>query len=553
MAISYSTTEERDQLLTEMSATMTSAEVAKAFDVRVDSIYRWCRKLDIKCVTPVLGIAAREEELRGLLAEKLSAIEIAEKMGYHETSVRNLVRKLDLKFYRNTVGEQHDIIVALAEAGKTIPEIAEELGIKPQSLKVYISNNKISVAGFKENNIYRTVEGVTRKKLTHRLDELRQWADEGLYTDEIAELTGFGKNHVWRTAKENGIKLKLRERKNPRTDHLITREGWYKRPVWEPVEIDEVSKDMLFADYYRWWVFTFKVGTIRDVSINKYRAAHGNLTRFLGDIKLGELTRVAYQNMITAYGEVYHIQTVRDFHNILKASINDAVYDGHLEKNPTYNVAITGQTHGRRKAKFISEHELKDLLSGLDYGNDFSNRDVVYSWFIYLSAKTGARFGEILGLTVRDFNFETNEISISKTWDYKLTDKDSQGFKPTKNKSSVRTISLDPQTMHLFRTLTKDMQTEKPIWLTHLPHILNTQVNDYLEVKCKQAKIKCISSHSLRHTHASILLAKGVTMISISKRLGHSNLATTQKVYSHITEELARKDDKLLRDALGGI
>lgn len=107
--------------------------------------------------------------------------------------------------------------------------------------------------------------------------------------------------------------------------------------------------------------------------------------------------------------------------------------------------------------------------------------------------------------------------------------------------------------MQLFKTITKDMQKERPIWLTHLSHILNPTINDYLEKCCKKANIKVISTHSLRHTHASVLLAKGVSMISISKRLGHSNLATTQKVYSHITEELERKDDKILQDALGGL
>lgn len=62
-----------------------------------------------------------------------------------------------------------------------------------------------------------------------------------------------------------------------------------------------------------------------------------------------------------------------------------------------------------------------------------------------------------------------------------------------------------------------------------------------------------ISMHGLRHTHASVLFAAGVSIPSVAKRLGHSNTATTQKVYLHVITELERKDNSLIQGVVAGI
>ena len=75
-------------------------------------------------------------------------------------------------------------------------------------------------------------------------------------------------------------------------------------------------------------------------------------------------------------------------------------------------------------------------------------------------------------------------------------------------------------------------------------------VNKRLETLCKKAGITPISLHGLRHSHASYLLYKGVSIHSISKRLGHSKVSITQDVYAHIIDELKQKDDDLIREVL---
>ena len=66
-----------------------------------------------------------------------------------------------------------------------------------------------------------------------------------------------------------------------------------------------------------------------------------------------------------------------------------------------------------------------------------------------------------------------------------------------------------------------------------------------LDNTLKKAKIKRkIRFHSLRHTHASILLSQGVQVVSVSKRLGHANPTVTMQTYAHVIKELEVSDNE---------
>ena len=69
-------------------------------------------------------------------------------------------------------------------------------------------------------------------------------------------------------------------------------------------------------------------------------------------------------------------------------------------------------------------------------------------------------------------------------------------------------------------------------------------VNKRLKAYCNDLGIKEITSHALRHTHCSYLLAKGISIYYISKRLGHKNISVTTEVYSHLLEETYKEEDE---------
>lgn len=299
---------------------------------------------------------------------------------------------------------------------------------------------------------------------------------------------------------------------------------------------------MKFWEYYEDWIKLYKEGAIRDVTLRKYHMSLAWIKRIVPDLELKDLNRLTYQKIINEYALYHERQTTTDFHHQLKGAVLDAVDDGLIERDPTRKVIIKGKTPGEKKQKYLNQFELHSLLNELDLGNEIN-----FDWLILLIAKTGMRFSEALALTPKDFDFSRQTLSISKTWDYK----GEGGFLPTKNKSSVRKIQIDWKTSMQFSELLKGVPEDKPIFVKQ--QVYNSTVNDILSRHCKKLKIPVISIHGLRHTHASLLLFSGVSIASVAKRLGHSNMTTTQKTYLHIIQELENKDVDLVMRSLSGL
>ena len=286
----------------------------------------------------------------------------------------------------------------------------------------------------------------------------------------------------------------------------------------------------------------YKDGAIRKVTMNKYVLALSWLKKLIPTLRMGDMDRIAYQKLLNDYAKYHERQTTMDFHHQLKGSILDAVDEGLIPRDPTRKAIIKGKTPREKKPKYLSQFELHTLLRTLDLGTE-----VNWDWLILLVAKTGMRFSEALAITPKDFDFPHQTLSISKTWDYK----GSGGFLPTKNKSSVRKIQLDWQTLVQFTELTRGKNEEEPLFVNC--KVYNSTINDVLRRRCKQASIPIISIHGLRHTHASLLLFAGVSIASVARRLGHSSMTTTQKTYLHIIHELENKDIDLVMRALSSL
>lgn len=306
--------------------------------------------------------------------------------------------------------------------------------------------------------------------------------------------------------------------------------------------LSEIKSTDLFCDYYSRWITVYKKGAIRKVTMDKYLMTHQWLVKLAPELKLCDLNRIVYQQILNDYAVYHERQTTMDFHHQLKGAILDAVDEGLVDRDPTRKAIIKGKTPKDKKIKYLNQFELHTLLTHLNLGAEVS-----WDWFILLVAKTGMRFSEALALTPRDFDFARQTLSISKTWDYK----GEGGFLPTKNKSSVRKIQIDWQTVIQFSELIKKLPEDEPIFVKE--KIYNSTVNDILSRHCKEAKIPIISIHGLRHTHASLLLFAGVSIASVARRLGHASMTTTQKTYLHIIQELENKDVDLVMRSLSGL
>lgn len=309
--------------------------------------------------------------------------------------------------------------------------------------------------------------------------------------------------------------------------------------------------DMSFADYYRQWVDTYKRGAVRPITLRKYETAETHIREILGDTPVGGVTRTTYQMLMNKYAETHEHQTVIDFHHLVKASVLDAVDEGMIERDPTRRVVLKGCQPRDKHQKYLSQYELHSLLGDLNLsGKPADNWD----WLILLIAKTGLRFAEALGITPSDFDMARQSLNVTKTWDYKS----GSGFAKTKNNSSVRMVSVDWYTMSQFAGVTKAISGSDPIFIPRnddgsFAMVYNSTANHVLERHCRRVGIPTITIHGLRHTHASLMLYAGASVLSVSKRLGHSSITTTQKVYLHVINEMENQDTDLMMRTLAAI
>lgn len=322
------------------------------------------------------------------------------------------------------------------------------------------------------------------------------------------------------------------------------------------------KRSILFWKYYDQWIDTYKLGQVTEVTFNKYKLIDRKIKMYCPDLRLSDVTRDDIQRLINEYGKTHELATTRDFMHHLQAPLRDAVYEGWLKRDPTYKIRPTSMVkHVSRRKKYLDEEETRRLVSVLNKHPSIS------STMFDFDLRTGLRFAEIFGLTPKDVNFQENTIYVNKTYDYKGQTRDVGHFQPTKNQYSVRTLTIDPKAKEDLQKVIYGCLPDKSIFITafkneylNRPHtvqkplakcvIYNSTFNKQLTKYCKEANIPRITVHGLRHTHASLLIANGISIQSVAKRLGHGDTTTTQKTYIHLLDEMKRRDDKKMVNAL---
>ena len=310
-----------------------------------------------------------------------------------------------------------------------------------------------------------------------------------------------------------------------------------------------IGENPIFSDYFLQWFYTYKEQKVMPATRLGYLLTHKKINEYFFDLPLKDITRMDYQKFINDYGQNHAVATVKKRHKHIRSCIKEALVSGMMIKDFTYKVEIVGLEGKKEEKKFLSEKETKKLISSLKDDNSLSRKMAI------LALGTGMRYAEIAGLTYDSVNTSEQTLLIDKAWDYSL-----QKFKQTKTKNS-RTIKLEPSLLKDLNILIIEQKKKQLKGSLTNPHSLvfakyngipptNNAANKSLRRACNRAAIKEITFHSLRHTHVSILLYKGMDLFTIAKRVGHSSTTTTADVYAHVIEEMQNKSDRISDNAM---
>lgn len=229
--------------------------------------------------------------------------------------------------------------------------------------------------------------------------------------------------------------------------------------------------------------------------------------------------------------------TIQHYHRLISVILHTAVEWGVIYSNPCDRTKSPKAEE--KEAKYIDEIQAAQLLKLLE------NEDETHRAFIKLLLFTGMRRGEALGLKWADVDFEKSMLRICRTLQF-LPDMGIFEDK-TKNKSSEREIKLSQiavndlkahrlaQLEYRFSIGSQWRGTEDYIFTgaEGLPLRPDSVSSWFAKFMKAHPELPFITLHSLRHTNATLQLAAGVPITTVSKRLGHSNTATTGRVYAH--------------------
>lgn len=304
-----------------------------------------------------------------------------------------------------------------------------------------------------------------------------------------------------------------------------------------------------FSDYLDYWFKEYVEVNCKYNTISRYETAiRVHIKPSLGIYKLKNITPYILQEFFNnKFKDGYSKKTLNVFYGILSSSLKMAVYpyefinDDPIRyiKMPKYNNLTLKNVE--EKLKIISLEEFDAICDRFPQGTPY------YIPFM-IGFYTGMRIGEVTALSWDDIDLENKTISVTKN----LVMKDNGEFdiETPKTKSSIRTISIGD-------TLVKTLKKHKTWQIENRFKYYNFyNVSDFVCTKEDGSivtkytisyAVKVInkelhipfSFHSLRHTHATILLENSANIKDIQVRLGHSNIKTTMDTYSHVTEKMS--------------
>ena len=296
-----------------------------------------------------------------------------------------------------------------------------------------------------------------------------------------------------------------------------------KREQHKALGIEMVAPSRVtFAEYADKWLRTY-VGTRASKTLLNYRS---NLITHLiprfGRLYLSELTAEHGLSLIHDLKATHSPKGIANIWIVLKALVNQARRDKLLRDNPFDGVKVP-KAQLREDGYWVKAEISQFLKANLD--------DPLYP-LIFVAIHTGLRLGELCGLQWDRVNFDSGQITITRT-------RDKLGLKETTKTQRKRFVPLMPEVMSLLLSLKEINQLKsdfvflrsdgKPIDYGHV-------YRDFKQAQ-KRAKMgKVIRFHDLRHTFASNYMMNGGAVFALKDLLGHSAIEMTMR-YSHCSPE----------------
>jgi len=298
---------------------------------------------------------------------------------------------------------------------------------------------------------------------------------------------------------------------------------------WEREFLQQKNADlnMTFESFVKVYINDMKNRIREHTWQTKISVIESKLLPYFKNKKMCEIAPkdiIQWQNEMIAYrdknGKAFSATYLKTLHNQINAILNHAVRFYELKSNPALKAGSVGKKEATEMLFWTKDEYLKFADSMMDKPLSFYAFEVLY-W-------CGLRMGEMLALTTADFNFEKNTVSITKSYQ-RLSGKDV--ITEPKTSKSKRVIQipefLSEEIQEYIKSLYGYVPTDRlfPVTKSYLHHEMTRG--------SEEQGIKRIRIHDLRHSHVSLLIEMGFSVVAIADRVGHESIDITYR-YAHL-------------------
>jgi len=294
-----------------------------------------------------------------------------------------------------------------------------------------------------------------------------------------------------------------------------------------------------FAEFAEAWLSEYAETSCAPKTAERYREMLDQVVRAIGPQPLSKVTTLQLQrvyNHLMKSGKKGEkplaIKTVRNIHGVVHVALETAVDWGLLRANAATRCKLPPAP--KREAIALDFSAARRLLE--------SCADHWLSDFLVVDMACGARRGEMLALTWPDLALEYRSITIGKSLEQT---KAGLRLKETKGRN-IRTVTLPADAIDALKRVRASQEENRrlfgPDYRFDLDLVFCYPDGNYIRPGtvtksvrriAKKAGFVGVSLHSLRHSNGSQLLAAGVPLPVVSKRLGHTDIYTTARIYAH--------------------
>lgn len=286
-----------------------------------------------------------------------------------------------------------------------------------------------------------------------------------------------------------------------------------------------VNENMTVKELLDWYVDRLKESGGKETTVQGYKCAARAISDKIGKRKAAELELRDMDSFIRKQQKTYSPKTIKNQVSLLNASYKDAIRRGFMKHNPCEYATIPRQK--KPNIQILSDAEIASFTKALE------SEDLDFRVMCELALFCGLRRSEIRGLLHSDIS---DTVTISKV---RHTINKVDIVETPKTASSNRTLAV-PAFIQAHVEQLKKEQKSRPANGNYLIQdgfgepVSEWWIRDHMDKFISGNKLPHVTMHGLRHTCASMLIAKGVPIADVSAQLGHSSIDITLRTYTHL-------------------